>query len=86
MIPPPGRVWFAIEGGNGILSASPAGIRGDIDGDGTEEWLRVCTSGEGLHLTIWSDLPLAGRRRWHRYFYLGYDVAASCVAADYDGT
>ena len=43
---------------------------------------RVCTSTEGLHLTLWQGKPLAGKRVWHRYFYLGYDVEPSCKPLD----
>jgi hypothetical protein len=84
--PQPGTVWFALLLPDGILKASPRGIEGDIDGDGTVERLRVCTSNEGLHLTIWSGEPLVGPRRWHRYFYLGYDVEPSCAPKDYEGS
>lgn len=44
---------------------------------------RVCTSGEGMHLTVWSGKPLTGKRVWHRYHYLGYDVEADCKPKDY---
>jgi hypothetical protein len=47
---------------------------------------RVCTSGEGLHLTAWVGPPITGRRVWHRYYYLGYDVDPNCVQQDYEGT
>jgi hypothetical protein len=43
---------------------------------------RVCTSGEGLHLTAWDGKPLTGKRVWHRYYYLGYDTDPSCVPGD----
>ena len=36
---------------------------------------RECTSTEGVHLTAWRG----GRRTWHDYWYLGYDVEASCT-------
>jgi hypothetical protein len=84
--PPSGTVWVALLLAPGILKGSPRGIEGDIDGDGTAERLRVCTSNEGLHLTIWSGEPLVGPRRWHRYLYLGYDVEPSCVPKDYEGS
>lgn len=84
--PQPGSVWFALLLPDGVLKASPRGIEGDIDGDSTVERLRVCTSNEGLHLTIWSGEPLVGPRRWHRYVYLGYDVEPSCAPKDYEGT
>jgi hypothetical protein len=82
----PGHVWFAFVLGDSVLAATARGVEGDIDGDGTREQLRVCTSSEGLHLTIWSGEPLVGPRRWHRYVYLGYDVEPSCVPKDYEGT
>ena len=44
--------------------------------------VRSCTSQEGVHLTAWSGTPLVTRRLWHQYYYLGYDVAASCDARD----
>ena len=54
----------------------------DLDGDGTPERFRACTSAEGVHLTIWSGRPPTERLRWHRYYYLGYDVEPSCTAAE----
>jgi len=54
----------------------------DIDGDGRDEFFRACTSTEGIHLTIWSDRPLTGALRWHRYHYLGYDVTPSCTTEE----
>ena len=36
---------------------------------------KMCASTEGLHLTAWAD----GRRVWHTYFYLGYDVDPDCT-------
>ncbi len=83
VVPQPGSVWFAIVGGRGLLRTSERGVRGDLDADGVEETLRVCTSMEGLHFTVWSGEPLVGTRRWHRYFPLGYDVEPSCTEQDY---
>ncbi len=67
----------------GILSMKGKEIVGDLDADGILEYFRQCTSSEGVHLTIWSGEPIKGIRRWHRYFYLGYDVEPSCSDADY---
>jgi len=58
-------------------------LEADLDGDGTPEVFRSCTSHEGLHLTAWRGTPLTGPRVWHHYFALGYDVEPSCVEADY---
>ena len=57
-------------------------VTADIDGDGKPESFRSCASTEGLHLTVWSGKPLEGKRRWHQYYYLGYDVEADCTAKD----
>jgi hypothetical protein len=54
-------------------------VSADLDNDGVAEHFRVCTSMEGLHLTVWSGRPLKGKRQWHRYFYLGWDVEPNCT-------
>lgn len=59
-------------------------VSADLDQDGQREYFRACTSTEGLHLTVWSRMPLAGVRRWHRYYYLGYDVEPTCTTKDYE--
>ena len=69
-----GRIPLIVEGGS-------TGV--DLDGDGVAENFRSCTSGEGIHLTVWSGEPLKGTRRWHQYFYLGYDTEPSCTERDY---
>jgi hypothetical protein len=74
---------FAVLIGSGRLAVTGSTVAGDLDGDGVLETFRVCTSTEGLHLTVWSGEPLKGTRRWHRYFYLGYAVEPSCEEPDY---
>jgi hypothetical protein len=54
----------------------------DVDADRHDEYFRSCTSAEGVHFTIWSDAPLTGRRRWHTYYPLGYDVSPTCTPAE----
>jgi hypothetical protein len=50
---------------------------------GRTPWqFRTCASSEGVHATAWSGKPLASRRRWHAYYYLGYDVEPDCTAPD----
>jgi hypothetical protein len=75
--------YFAVLVGSGRLAVKGSTVSGDLDGDGVLETFRVCTSTEGLHLTVWSGDPLKGTRRWHRYFSLGYDVEPSCEEPDY---
>ena len=51
---------------------------------GKTPWrFRSCASMEGIHNTAWSGIPLRAPRRWHAYYYLGYDVEPDCVPADY---
>jgi hypothetical protein len=57
-------------------------LAADLDGDGIPEYFRACASLEGIHLTIWSGAPLTGRRRWHHYRYLGYDLEPDCTAGE----
>lgn len=54
-------------------------VTGDIDQDGRGEYFRSCGSSEGLHLTVWSGIPLEGVLRWHHYYYLGYDIKPTCT-------
>jgi len=42
-----------------------------------------CASYEGIHATAWSGTPVTSSRRWHAYYYLGYDVEPTCVEAEY---
>jgi hypothetical protein len=73
---------IAIVGEAGSLSISRGQAGGDLDGDGRREYFRQCTSGEGVHLSVWTGKPLTGRRRWQAYFYLGYDVESTCTPRD----
>jgi hypothetical protein len=57
-------------------------VTADLDGNNRKEYFRQCTSGEGVHLTVWTGKPLRGRRRWHRYYYLGYDTDPNCTSRD----
>jgi hypothetical protein len=65
------------------LTVSRGRATGDLDKDGRSEFFRYCASNEGLHFTVWTGQPLVGRRRWHFYYYLGYDVVPSCKRKDY---
>jgi hypothetical protein len=67
----------------------PADMRGDtvtlMVEPGQTPWrFRTCASEEGIHATAWSGLPLSSPRRWHAYYYLGYDVEPDCTPADYE--
>jgi hypothetical protein len=64
------------------ISISRGSAGGDLDGDGRREYFRECTSSEGVHLSVWTGKPLVGRRRWHEYYSLGYDVEPDCTSKD----
>jgi len=69
---------------------SPPRMRGDtislVIEPGRPAWqFRTCASEEGVHASAWSGTPLASQRRWHAYYYLGYDVEPTCTPADSAG-
>ena len=64
------------------LRQSGNSVVADLDGDHRLEYFRQCTSSEGVHLTVWAGKPLTGKRLWHEYFYLGYDVEPNCTDKD----
>ncbi|PSB43303.1 hypothetical protein C7B80_24725 [Cyanosarcina cf. burmensis CCALA 770] len=72
----------------GILTSSNqlhrVGLKvvGDLDSDGIEESFRSCASFEGLHLTVWSGQALTGTRKWHSYYYLGFDIEPTCTKSE----
>ncbi len=74
---------IAVVGANGDFKEVQGKVRVDLNGDGTSQSFRSCTSNEGLHLTVWSGEALKTKRLWHEYYYLGYDVVPSCKPADY---
>jgi hypothetical protein len=52
---------------------------------GKTPWrFRECASMEGIHTTAWSGIPLSAPRRWHAYYYLGYDLEPDCQPADFE--
>ena len=54
--------------GGGMVLVRTPGVRTPLS-------FATCTSNEGLHLTAWRG----GRRVWHAYYYLGFDVEPSCT-------
>ena len=74
---------IAVVGPAGAVSVRRGVASGDLDGDGRAEFFRACSSTEGNHLTVWTGRPLVGKRRWHSYYYLGFDVVPDCKKKDY---
>ena len=73
---------IAIVNFRGAFSREGDLLAADLDNDGQPEYFRSCTSTEGIHFTVWSGAPLKGRLRWHQYYYLGYDVEATCTPGE----
>jgi len=91
-----GRVALALQGARDQMPAVGIGIIGrkvtfdlgdvvqaELDGVEPAETFRACASTEGAHLTIWSGAPLVGQRRWHAYYYAGYDTETDCTPGDF---
>jgi hypothetical protein len=79
----PGAVGIAVIGAKVDFKLANGLANVDLNGDGRKEYFRVCTSQEGLHLTIWSGKSLRSIKRWHWYYYLGYDVEPSCTSREF---
>jgi hypothetical protein len=81
---------IAIRGTAGWTRGPERFPRADLDGDENVEQARLCTSNEGIHLTLWTlvDSVAPGRprehRRWRAYQPLGYDVEPSCTERETD--
>lgn len=78
------RFGFGVIASPSVFSTRGSEVVADLDRDGVRETFRDCTSHEGVHLTIWSGQALVGSRRWHAYFYLGYETEPSCVEGDFE--
>jgi hypothetical protein len=76
---------IAVSGPAGPFRKDGKYIAGDINQDGKSEYFRACTSGEGVHLTVWAGQALRGKPKWHQYYYLGYDVESSCTPSETQG-
>jgi hypothetical protein len=80
--PLPATPSIAVSGFSGRFQTRGKYVTADINQDGQPEFFRFCASSDGLHLTVWSGKPLRGQRRWHQYYYLGYDVEPNCTPAE----
>jgi len=50
----------------------------DLDGDGTPEYYSNCSSREGYHSIVRSGEGTSDNKRWHVYYYFGYEVEGNC--------
>jgi hypothetical protein len=64
------------------LSIDNGMVRGDLDGDGRDEFFSTCMTSEGLNFAVWSGEPYDGKLSWSAYYYLDYDVHPTCPEPD----
>lgn len=69
---------IAITWGAGLVALRGDSVAGDLDGDGRVERFGSCTSSEGIHLSVTGDSAGVAARRWHRYYYVPYDLEPTC--------
>jgi hypothetical protein len=50
----------------------------DLTGDGKPERFTQCSTAEGVSFRVWNGTPYQGTPLWTGYYYLGYDVVATC--------
>lgn len=50
----------------------------DIDQDGVDDEFYYCFTSEGIQFSIWKREPYKSKRLWNDYYYLGYDLKATC--------
>ena len=81
----PGGLGFAVRAGPEEFLRVGDRVEVDLDQDGVAERFFTCASYEGVHLTVWSGVPMKGEERWHRYYYVPYDTEPTCFSADSSG-
>jgi len=75
-----GKVYFALAGNQASLKLRQGQVEGRLGGRPVA--FSACASTEGIHLNIWMGTARTGRKLWHRYYYLGYDVEPTCTEVD----
>jgi len=53
-------------------------VTGDVNNDGKLDYFTECSSSEGIHFSVWSDMPWKGKKLWSSYYYLAYDLEPNC--------
>ncbi len=49
---------------------------------GKRVYFRSCVSSEGIHLSAWLGESIIGKKLWHQYYYLGYDLEPNCEESE----
>lgn len=77
---------FAVSGPRDALRVTSESVALLRERGGDAAIFRLCTSTEGVHLTLWGGEPLRSRRLFHRYVPLGMDVEPTCTEPDWAGS
>jgi hypothetical protein len=46
-----------------------AGVQADLGQNQSKDTFRACGANDGIHLTVWSGIPVTGTRLWSGYYY-----------------
>jgi hypothetical protein len=70
---PPGSIpvspTMAVVANASVFHSTNNMVQSDLDQNGKMQSFRVCSSNDGVHLTLWSGQPLEGKLLWHGYYY-----------------
>ena len=81
---PGDKLWVAIAlPGKRRVRIEKEGVSAELNGRPPREFLRVCTTTDGAHYTIWSGAPITGRRLWYAYVEAGYELEPSCMEEEF---
>ena len=61
---------IAVIGASAPFSAAANNtVVADLDQNGKMQSFRACSSGDGIHVTMWTGNPIEGSLLWHGYYY-----------------
>jgi len=83
---PVNAIYFGVVAGASQVQERAGMVTASLGASVPTARFRVCTSNEGIHLTVWSGEPLKSQRLWHRYVHFDFETEPRCDAADYART
>lgn len=70
---PPGSLSvlpaLAVIANAAVFRSTNNSVQSDLDGNGMTQSYRMCSSNDGVHLSLWAGQPLEGKLLWHGYYY-----------------
>nr|ART40845.1 L810 [uncultured bacterium] len=76
-----GKIYFAVARKQANFDLRQGQVEGRLGSSAVA--FSACASTEGVHLNVWMGKAHTGKKLWHRYYYLGYDVEPTCTEADF---